>query len=82
MAFQIQDDILDFIGDEDTTGKEINQDLASGIYTLPVICLLKDERYSSRTRNILGKKDISRQDIAVLKEMFKESNYWKLAEHM
>lgn len=74
MAFQIQDDILDFIGDEDTTGKEINQDLASGIYTLPVICLLKDERYSSRTRNILDKKDISRQDIAVLKEMFKESN--------
>ncbi len=42
MAFQIQDDLLDFLGDAKTMGKPQLQDISQGIYTLPVILLLND----------------------------------------
>jgi geranylgeranyl pyrophosphate synthase len=42
LAFQIQDDILDFIGDEETLGKPIGGDLREGKVTLPVIYALED----------------------------------------
>jgi len=43
IAFQIVDDILDFIGTEKELGKPIGSDLAQGTLTLPAILLL--ERY-------------------------------------
>jgi len=36
MAFQIVDDILDFVADDETLGKPAGSDLRSGIITLPV----------------------------------------------
>jgi octaprenyl-diphosphate synthase len=44
MAFQIQDDILDFIGDEAVLGKPVGGDLREGKVTLPVIHALQDAR--------------------------------------
>ncbi len=43
MAFQIQDDILDFTGDERTLGKDIGQDIYGGIPTYPLIAALRSE---------------------------------------
>ncbi len=43
IAFQIVDDILDFIGTEEELGKPIGSDLAQGTLTLPSMILL--ERY-------------------------------------
>ena len=37
MAFQIVDDILDFVGDPSTVGKPIGSDLLNGLVTLPAI---------------------------------------------
>jgi heptaprenyl diphosphate synthase len=43
MAFQIIDDILDFTGNPEKTGKpSLGHDLSEGIYTLPLILALKD----------------------------------------
>ena len=37
MAFQVVDDVLDVIATEEELGKPAGQDLATGVYTLPVI---------------------------------------------
>jgi octaprenyl-diphosphate synthase len=41
IAYQMFDDLIDLLGDEDKIGKTLGTDLASGKYTLPVILLLK-----------------------------------------
>ena len=41
MAFQIVDDILDFIGDQTKVGKPLASDLRNGVVTLPVIYYLE-----------------------------------------
>ena len=41
MAFQIVDDILDFVGEESTLGKPVGSDLRQGLITLPAICYLE-----------------------------------------
>ncbi|MGM0438473.1 MAG: polyprenyl synthetase family protein [Bacillota bacterium] len=53
MAFQIEDDLLDFTGDKNLTGKNIGQDLETGIYTLPIVLLLNDEKYCEKIKNLL-----------------------------
>jgi heptaprenyl diphosphate synthase len=51
MAFQIQDDILDYIGSSKKLGKHTGGDVMSGIPTLPLICALEIE-------NELGKQEL------------------------
>lgn len=46
MAFQIQDDILDYAGDSEKLGKQTAKDLRCGIPTLPLILALEQEQKS------------------------------------
>lgn len=48
MAFQIQDDILDFTGTQQQLGKPVGGDLREGKVTLPVIYALQDARPEAR----------------------------------
>lgn len=48
MAFQVQDDILDFIGDEMTLGKPTGGDLREGKVTLPVVYALQTAQPAHR----------------------------------
>lgn len=42
IAFQIMDDILDFVADEGRLGKPVGSDLRVGLFTLPVLCYMDD----------------------------------------
>lgn len=42
LMFQVKDDILDFISNLNTSGKEPYQDFKNGIYTFPIIMALKN----------------------------------------
>jgi octaprenyl-diphosphate synthase len=53
MAFQIIDDTLDLIGDEEVTGKTLLTDLANGKLTLPII-YLRDSLESSEQERLLS----------------------------
>ena len=59
MAFQIEDDLLDFSGKEELTGKKVNQDLQNGIYTLPLIMLLEDKKERFKTISLLNDENFS-----------------------
>ncbi len=54
MIFQVRDDILDVIGTEAELGKPAGQDLAEGIYTLPVLLALADPVVGPELRPLLG----------------------------
>ena len=55
MVFQIRDDVLDVIASEEELGKPPGQDLAEGIYTLPVQRALNDRRVALELAPLLGK---------------------------
>lgn len=48
MAFQIVDDVLDFMGDSETCGKTLGTDLATAKPTLPVLLALQSATESQR----------------------------------
>ena len=55
MLFQLRDDVLDVIGTEEELGKLPGQDLAEGIYTLPVLIALADPGTGSELAPLLGR---------------------------
>jgi heptaprenyl diphosphate synthase len=54
MLFQIRDDVLDVIASEEELGKPPGQDLAEGVYTLPVQRALSDLRVGQHLSGMLG----------------------------
>jgi len=52
-AFQIVDDVLDFVADEETLGKPVGSDLQQGLTTLPVLLYLESEPGPSPVRDVL-----------------------------
>jgi geranylgeranyl pyrophosphate synthase len=43
MAFQVLDDVLDLVGDAERLGKPIGVDIATGVYTMPVLLALEGD---------------------------------------
>lgn len=52
LAFQIVDDVLDFVGDEQKMGKPVGSDLRQGIVTLPTIWLLENRPRDPTIRQV------------------------------
>ncbi|HVM55506.1 MAG TPA: polyprenyl synthetase family protein [Acidimicrobiales bacterium] len=63
MAFQIVDDILDVVATDEQLGKPSGQDLAEGIYNLPVIrALRRGDAVAGELRGLLG-SPLGRDDV-------------------
>lgn len=57
-AFQIADDVLDLMGDADTLGKPVGEDVRQGLVTLPVLCYLDSHLDDTRVQAaVAGKAD-------------------------
>jgi heptaprenyl diphosphate synthase len=72
MLFQIRDDVRDVIADEADLGKTPGQDLAEGIYTLPVQRALLDGRSGPELRALLG-APLSPEEVEVARRLVVQS---------
>ena len=54
MVFQLRDDILDVVATNGELGKPAGQDLAEGVYTLPVLAALRDHDVGAELAGLLG----------------------------
>ena len=71
MAFQVVDDILDFDGTEEETGKPIGSDLANGVVTLPTLIAIKRKDCADAVKRALahrGDKDILEDAVSVIQD--------------
>ena len=72
-VFQIRDDILDIVATEEESGKPPGQDLAEGIYTLPVQRALVDRRVGPELRRLLG-RPLDHEDVELARALVAESD--------
>ena len=62
MAFQIADDVLDYVATSAEVGKPVGADLRQGTVTLPLMLALHDPEAGARLRAILDKNDLNDDD--------------------
>ena len=73
-AFQIQDDILDYFGDENFTGKKIGKDFEERKFTLPVIIALKNLDKKNRKNFLSLFEKGKREDFLEVLRILKNGN--------
>jgi octaprenyl-diphosphate synthase len=71
VAFQLSDDSLDFVADQDRLGKAIGADLKEGKRTLPLIAMLERATASEaeRVRRLLGSTALSPPEIEEIRQL-------------
>jgi heptaprenyl diphosphate synthase len=62
MAFQMADDVLDYVATAEQVGKPTGADLKQGTVTLPLMYALEDAAVSPRLRELLGHEHIRDED--------------------
>jgi heptaprenyl diphosphate synthase len=53
LAFQIADDVLDYLGSEGEIGKPIGKDITEGFATLPLMVAMEDESIAKQLKDVL-----------------------------
>lgn len=74
-AFQIIDDLVDYLGTPEQTGKPVNQDLAQGHITLPLILLLEDPSCSQWLAGVIRRQKISAKDWLKVRNLLQENGH-------
>jgi len=70
IAFQIVDDVLDFVADETVLGKPLGGDLREGKVTLPIILLLQrtDADIADMIRKVIADGEVAADDWRTIKD--------------
>ncbi len=72
LAFQVIDDLLDYLGDPERTGKEVGNDLGEGKMTLPLLLALERAEAGDRRRllaRLAATPEVRRQSFAEVREL-------------
>jgi geranylgeranyl pyrophosphate synthase len=73
IAFQIVDDILDFVSDQERVGKPVANDLRQGLITLPTLCYLESKPEDGNLREKLIQREMDDEAIECLIENIRTS---------
>lgn len=74
MAFQIVDDVLDFVGEGDRMGKPVASDLRQGLITLPTLNYLEEHPGDPNLLNLMENVAVDEEDLERLIESIRSSN--------
>ncbi len=81
MAFQITDDLLDWVGETEKTGKGLGNDLREGKITLPLIHTLRESDQPSRRKLLkLLKNDFNQEDFDKILSLIKGNGGMEYAQ--
>jgi heptaprenyl diphosphate synthase component 2 len=74
LAFQIADDVLDYLGSEGEIGKPIGKDVIEGFATLPLMVAMEDESVAGRLKTVLQDgRELSAQEARAVVEIVRDS---------
>jgi heptaprenyl diphosphate synthase component 2 len=74
LAFQIADDVLDYLGSEGEMGKPIGKDITEGFATLPLMVAMEDESIASQLKSVLEDgRELSAQEASAVVDVVRGS---------
>ena len=81
MAFQIKDDLFDFLGSESQTGKDTGGDVKKNMITLPLIFSLENstKAQSKKLKSLVRSKKKTKANLKDINDMISESGGFKYA---
>lgn len=82
MAFQITDDILDFVADEQALGKPTGSDIRQGVITLPALYTLRYDKNKGELASLLSSPQSCKNDAERIINIVIESDGIEYAYHV
>jgi heptaprenyl diphosphate synthase len=79
MAFQVVDDVLDYVATEEELGKPVGNDLRQGAVTLPLMYALQHDPTAARLRPLLDREPMRDADYVRVVELVRDSPAVELA---
>jgi len=73
-AYQIIDDVLDFLSSSDIVGKPVGNDLLQGNITLPVLIALRNPHQGGELRKILQGGNLNEESIKTIRQILQDTN--------
>lgn len=79
MAFQLIDDILDLMPDNDSLGKPAGSDIRQKVITLPLLNLMKDPSHNIFVSQLLARDNLLDEEVEALAKIARSSGALKAA---